>query len=134
MKKFLVLYMIPPSVMDEWMKTPPEGRKAEEDKMSREIQEWMSRHSQAFDGPGAGLGKAVRVTQRGASDARNALVMYAIVQSDSKEDAARMFEDHPHLRIPESSIELMELFPLPDRPQDVRRRRPDERPAPEARR
>jgi len=114
MKKFLVLYLIPPSVMDEWMKTPPETRKAEEDKMSRGIQEWMRSHSRVFIDPGAGLGKAMRVTQGGTSDARNSLVMYAIVQGDSKEAVAKGFQDHPHLQIPESSIEVMELFALPD--------------------
>ena len=67
-----------------------------------------------FSDPGAGLGKTVRVTQGGTSDARNALVMYAIVQGDSKEAVAKSFQDHPHLQIPDSSIEVMELFPLPD--------------------
>ena len=117
MKKFLVLYLIPPSMMDEWMKTPPEVRKSEEDKMSREIQAWMSNRSRMFSDPGAGLGKAVRVTQGSTSEARNALVMYAIVQGDSKEAVAKVFLDHPHLRIPESSIEVMELFALPDQAQ-----------------
>jgi hypothetical protein len=114
MKRFLVLYMIPPSVMDEWMKTPPENRKSEEDKMSRDIQAWMSSRSKVFIDPGAGLGKAMRVTQGQTSDARNALVMYAIAQGDSKEAVAKAFQDHPHLQIPEASIEVMELFALPD--------------------
>lgn len=114
MKKFLVLYLIPPSVMDDWMKTPLEVRKPEEDKMSRDIQAWMSSRSKLFSDPGAGLGKTTRVTQGGTSDARNALVMYAIVQGDSKEAVAKEFQDHPHLQIPESSIEVMELFALPD--------------------
>jgi hypothetical protein len=38
---------------------------------------------------GAGLGKAVRVLQGSTSNARNALVMYAIVQGDSKEAVAK---------------------------------------------
>ena len=117
MKKFLVLYMIPPSVMDEWMKTPAETRKSEEEKLSRDIQTWMSNRSTMFSDPGAGLGKAVRVIQGSTSDARNALVMYAIVQGESKEAVAKGFQDHPHLQIPESSIEVMELFALPDQAQ-----------------
>ena len=116
MKKILVLYLIPPSVMDEWMQTPPETRKSEEDKMSRDIQAWMSSHSKLFSDPGAGLGKAMRVTQGSSSEARNALTMYAIVQGDSKEAVAKGFQDHPFLQITESSIEVMELFPMPDQP------------------
>jgi hypothetical protein len=114
MKKFLVLYMIPPSVMDEWMRTPPETRKSEEDKLSSKIQAWMSSRSKLFSDPGAGLGRAMRVTQGSTSETRNALVMYAIVQGDSKEAVAKELQDHPHLQIPESSIEVMELFALPD--------------------
>ena len=114
MKKFLVLYLIPPSVMDEWMTTPPETRKSEEDRLSRDIQAWMSSRSRMFSDPGAGLGKTVRVTQGRSSDTRNALVMYAIVQGESKEAVAKSFQDHPHLQIPESSIEVMELFAMPD--------------------
>jgi hypothetical protein len=117
MKEFLVLYLIPPSVMDEWMRTPPETRKSEEERMSRDIQTWMSSRSKMFSDPGAGLGRAVRVIQGSTSEARNALVMYAIVQGASKEAVSKVFQDHPHLRIPESSIEVMELFALPDQAQ-----------------
>ena len=117
MKKLLVLYLIPPSVMDEWMKTPPEIRRSEEERTSRDAKTWMSRRSRMFSDLGAGLGKAVRVIQGSTSNARNALVMYAIVQGDSKEAVAKVFQDHPHLQIPESSIEVMEMFALPDQAQ-----------------
>ena len=113
MKKFLVLSLIPPSVMDEWMQTPPESRKAEEDKMTREMQAWYTRHAGLFSDAGAGLGKARRVTKDSSSDARNALVMYAVAQGESKEAVAKVLQDHPHLQIPQSSMEVMELFPLP---------------------
>jgi len=57
MKRFLVLYMIPASVMDGWKQTSPENRRAAEDKMSREIQAWSNGRSKIFTDPGAGLGK-----------------------------------------------------------------------------
>jgi hypothetical protein len=114
MKKFLVLYLIPPSVMDEWMKKPAEARKSEEEKVSGDMQKWMVRHSGLFTDRGAGLGKTLRVTQGGTSEARNALVMYAIIHGDSREAVATEFQDHPHLQIPEASIEVMELFAMPN--------------------
>ena len=116
MKKLLVLYLIPPSVMDEWMQTPPETRKSEEEKLTRDMQAWTSSRSRIFSDPGAGLGRAMRVTQGSSSESRNALVMYSIVQGESKEAVAKGFQDHPHLQIPESSIEVMELFAMPDQP------------------
>ena len=116
MKKFLVLYMIPTSVMDEWKKTSSEDRKAAEEKMSREIQAWTGGRGKLFTDRGAGLGKAKRITSSGVADARNELAMYAIVQGESQEAVAKSFESHPHLQIPQSSIEVMELFALPDSP------------------
>jgi hypothetical protein len=114
MTKFLVLYTIPASVMDEWKQSSPESRKAAEEKMSREIQAWTKGRAKIFADPGAGLGKTKRVTSSGTSDARNDLVMYAIVQGESQDAVAKDLESHPHLQIPQSAIEVMALFPLPD--------------------
>ena len=114
MKKFLVLYSIPSSVMEEWKKTSPDTRKAEEDKMMREIQAWTKGRAKIFTDPGAGLGKTTRVTSGGVAAGRNDLVMYAIVHGDSQDAVAKSLESHPHLQIPQSSIELMELFAMPD--------------------
>ena len=39
---------------------------------------------------------------------------YSIVQAESRDAAAELFKDHPHLRMPaDSSIELLEFLPLP---------------------
>lgn len=114
MKKFLILYMIPPSVMDEWKKTSPDSRKTAEDKMQREWQDWTAGRAKMFSDPGAGLGRTKRVTSNGTSDVRNDLAMYAIVEGDTPDAVAKAFESHPHLQIPQASIEVMELFPLPE--------------------
>jgi hypothetical protein len=114
MKKFLALYSIPSSVMDEWKKTPPDTRKAEEDKLGREIQAWMKGRAKTLVDPGAGLGKTTRITSSGIAAGRNDLVMYAIVQGDSQDAVAKALESHPHLQIPQASIDVMELFAMPD--------------------
>lgn len=95
MKKFLVLYKIPSSVMDDWRQTSAESRKVAEDKMSREIQTWTPGRAKIFIDPGAGLGKTKRITSSGALHARNDLAMYAIVQGDSQDAVAKAFESHP---------------------------------------
>jgi hypothetical protein len=40
-------------------------------------------------------------------------LQYAIVEAGSHEAATKMFEGHPHLQIPQSSIEIMAIHPLP---------------------
>jgi hypothetical protein len=112
MKKFLVLYLAPASVIEEWKKTDPEQRKSAEEKMQREWKAWMGSHASMFADAGAGVGKTKRVTAQGSSDTRNEIMLYAIVNAESHAAAAAAFEGHPHLQIPQASIEVMELNPL----------------------
>ena len=112
MKKFLVTYLAPASVIDEWKKTEPEKRRQAEEKMQGEWKKWMSDHIKMFADTGAGVGKTKRVTGQGVTDAKNDIMLYGIVEAESHEAAARAFEGHPHLQIPQSSIEVMEINPL----------------------
>jgi len=109
MAKFLVLYLAPVAVVDEWMKTPPEKRKDEEEKMMTEWNKWTSEHAKKFADGGAGVGRPKRVDASGITDTRNDLMLYAIVNADSHDAAAKLFRSHPHLQIPQSSIEVMAL-------------------------
>jgi hypothetical protein len=113
MKKFLVTYLAPTSVIDDWKKKAPEQRKEEEEKMQGAWKNWMSSNAKMFVDRGAGVGKTKRVTSNGAADARNEIMLYSIIEADSQESAAKTFEGHPHLQIPQSSIEVMEINPLP---------------------
>ena len=110
-KKFLVLYLAPPTVLDEWAKTDPETRKVAEEKMRVEWVRWMNAHTKMFISTDSG-GKTKRVTSRGVSDTRNDIMLFSIVEATSHDDAAKSFESHPHLQIPQSSIEIMEIRPM----------------------
>lgn len=112
MKRYLVTYLAPASVIDDWKKTEPEKRKQAEEKMQSDWKKWMSDHAKMFVDKGAGVGKTKRVTAQGSSDARNDMMLYAVVEADSHDAAAKTFEGHPHLQIPQSSIEVMEINPL----------------------
>jgi hypothetical protein len=113
MNQFLVTYLAPPSVIDDWKKTDAEQRRAAEEKMQREWKQWMVDHAKLFADKGAAVGKTARVTAQGVSDTKNDIMLYAIVEAESHDAAARTFMGHPHLQIPQSSIEVMEIRPLP---------------------
>jgi hypothetical protein len=113
MKKFLVTYLAPPSVIDDWKKTEPAKRKEAEDKMQSEWKKWMSDHARMFADKGAGVGKTKSVTAQGTADKRNDIMLYTVVEAESHDAAAKTFVGHPHLQIPQSSIEVMEINPLP---------------------
>jgi hypothetical protein len=38
--------------------------------------------------------------------------LYSFVEAESHDAAARIFENHPHLQIPQSSIEIMHVRPM----------------------
>jgi hypothetical protein len=54
MKKFLVTYLAPASVIAEWKKTDPDARKAAEEKMQAEWKKWMNDHANIFADIGTG--------------------------------------------------------------------------------
>ena len=89
-----------------------ENRAREEETVRREDAGRMGDHSKIFADTGAGVGKTKRVTGQGTADTRNDIMLYAVVEAESHDAAARSFEGHPHLQIPQSSIEIMEINPL----------------------
>jgi hypothetical protein len=52
MKKFLVLYLVPASVLEDWSKTDPEKRKMAEEKMRGDWNKWMSNHAKMITDTG----------------------------------------------------------------------------------
>lgn len=75
---------------------------------------WVQAHQDAIVDVGTPLGKTLRVSVQGVEGIRNALAAFTVVQAQSHEAAAKMFENHPHFTIfPGDSVEIMECLPLP---------------------
>ena len=111
MKRFLVLYVVPSAVIEGWSKTDPEARRPAEETMRAAWGAWMRDHAAAVSGTEA-AGKTKRVSSNGIADTKNDIMLHAFVEAESHEAAAQMFEHHPHLQIPQSSIEVTELRPM----------------------
>ena len=125
MKKFFALFAIPAAVVENWQKTTdPAKAKAMSDDMMKAWDKWMKDHGKDIVDKGQPLGKTKRVTAQKVSDVRNDLNFYVIVKADSHEAAAKLFQGHPHLQIPESSVEVMEIPEMPA--QDQRNRAQDQ--------
>ncbi|MEZ0208905.1 MAG: hypothetical protein ACAH17_01865 [Candidatus Paceibacterota bacterium] len=112
MQKFLILFLTPVSVLENWMNTPEEERKAVEEKMKQEWDAWITNNKSSIVDMPAGAGKTKLINTTGITDTKNDVMMYAVVQANSHEEAAKMFEGHPHLGIPEASIEVMTINTL----------------------
>jgi hypothetical protein len=109
MKKFLVLYKASASAFEQMMKATPEQQKAGMEGWMA----WSKKAASSIVDMGAPLGKSLRVTKSGASPATNDLGGYSILQGESKEAVAESLKGHPHFTMPDSSIEIVELMPIP---------------------
>lgn len=108
MKRFVALYMGTPGAArsDLSEETIAKGMAAWGD--------WMARHAGAVVDTGGPLGKTKKTTAGGVSDIHNSVTGYVIVQAETHEAAAKMFEGHPHFAIfPGDRVEIMEVLPIP---------------------
>jgi hypothetical protein len=110
MAKYFAVYRVPVATMEEWQKnTKPEEMKSQTDKMMADMTAWTEKHKQSFVEMGYPLSKTKSVTAQGVADTKNDLNYCCVVEADSHDDAAKIFEDSPHLQIPSSSIDVMEI-------------------------
>jgi hypothetical protein len=110
MKKFLVLYKAPTSAFEQMKKRSPEQQKAGMDAWMA----WGRKAASSIVDMGAPLGKSLRVTKGGGgSPTTNDLGGYSVLQAESKEELAKKLEGHPHFTMPDGSIEIVEVMPVP---------------------
>jgi hypothetical protein len=111
MKKFLVLYMANSAEFEKMMKnsTPEQQKRGMEAWMK-----WMGDHKASLVDGGAPLGKTKRVDSKGASDTKNDVGGYSVIQADSADAATKIFgKDHPHLQMPGTWVEIIEIMQIP---------------------
>ena len=111
MKKFVVLYMASRADFEKMMaNSSPEQQKKGMDAWMK----WMDANKSSIVDGGAPLGKTKRVDSSGASNTKNEIGGYSIVQAESPDAATKLFgKDHPHLQMPGTWIEIIEIMPIP---------------------
>jgi hypothetical protein len=109
MKKFLVLYRAPTSAFEQMKKATPEQQKAGMDAWMA----WGKKASASIVDMGAPLGKSSRFTKGGSGSSNNDLGGFSILQAESVEALAEALKGHPHYMMPEGSIEVVEMLPIP---------------------
>ena len=109
MKKFLVLYKASAAAFQQMMKATPEQAKAGTDAWMA----WSKKEAGSIVDMGGPLGKSLRVTTAGSMPSTNDLGGYSILQAESKEALAEILKGSPHFMMPDSSIEVIELIPMP---------------------
>ena len=114
MKKFLVIYI---GSLSEREKAEHKTANEQEQREQRGMEawgSWVTANANSIVDYGSPIGKTKRASPDGISDHQNRITAYTIVQAESHEAAAKMFENHPHFSIfPGDSVEIMECLPMP---------------------
>lgn len=116
MKTFLAVYLGADSSPNhvEWTKLDEATRQKRVDEGMKAWHAWGDAHKAAIVVNGGPLGKTKHVSRRGTAAVKNNMTGYTVVQAETHEAAARMFENHPHFSIfPGDSVEIMEVLPIP---------------------
>lgn len=116
MKKFLAIYLGTPNdeKFKEWMVQPEEIKQKVMQEGMAAWGKWAQDNAAVILDMGGPLGKTKKADKTGISDTKNAMSGYAVVQAESHDAAATLFENHPHFSIfPGESVEIMEILPMP---------------------
>ena len=115
MKNSLAVYTGSPEAMDRWKAMGEAERKEKEAAGMKGWREWIARNNSTIVYDGGPLGRTKQVSRKGIADIRNSLAAFTVVRADSHEEAARLFENHPHFTLfPGEGVEIMEVLPIPD--------------------
>jgi hypothetical protein len=100
--------------MMAWMALPEVERRAKEQEGIAAWKAWAEKHHAAIVTMGGPLGKTKKVGEHGIKDVSNAIGAFTVVRAASHEEAAKLFENHPHFTIfPGESVEIMPILPIP---------------------
>jgi hypothetical protein len=114
MKQYLAVYIGTGAKMAQWGKMEEQQRKAREAEGLKAWHNWVAEHSSAIVAMGGPLGKTKQIAPGGVTDIKNNLTGFTVVQAESHDAAAKLFENHPHFAIfPGDSVEVMECLPVP---------------------
>lgn len=118
MKKFLAVYLGNAASREKsgWDSFPEAKRREREQAGIAAWGKWLETNRAAIVDTGSPIGKTKRTDAKGVADTKNDITAFAVVQAESHEAAAKLFENHPHFSIfPGDSVEIMECLPIPGR-------------------
>ena len=117
MPRFLAVYIMSPESLARFMALP----KAEQDAVDAagvpQWEAWEARNAPSFPDRGVMVGKTLRVSRDGIAPAVNAICGYLVVEAQTIEAAAQIFENHPHFSVfPGDSVDIMPFVTEPKPP------------------
>jgi hypothetical protein len=109
MEKFMVLYRSPFSAEEQMAGADP-------DQMKAGMDAWMAWAAEAGDAVvdlGTPLGRGRHLVGSDVTARDTDLAGYSILQADALDDVVKLLERHPHLTVPENSIDVVPMLAMP---------------------
>ena len=101
MKRFLAVYLGTEASMNAsgWNALSEAERNERHQAGIKAWHQWVEDNQASILEVGAPLGKTLRASKRGVDTTKNELTGFSVVQVESHEEAARLFENHPHFTL-----------------------------------
>lgn len=114
MPRFLAVYTMKPEDLARFRNLPKSEQSAIETIGLKQWVDWEGKNAASFPDRGGMVGKTKRVTKDGVTDAVNPFCGYIVVEAETIEAAARLFENHPHFSIfPGDGVDIMPFLTDP---------------------
>ncbi|WP_457301000.1 hypothetical protein, partial [Phyllobacterium sp. P5_D12] len=99
MPRFLAVYTMKPEDLARFRSLPKPDQDAIDTLGFKQWVDWEARNAASLPDRGGMVGKTTRVTKDGIADAVNPFCGYIVVEAETIEAAARLFENHPHFSV-----------------------------------
>mgnify|MGYP000114919763 CR=1 FL=1 len=109
MKKFLVIYGMSSDAIADFMQN---STKEQQEADMKDWNEWMENNKEHMADMGNPVGKNTRLTKDSVEEISNDIAGYSIMQAESKEDLIEIIKTGPHLNMPKSYTEVMEIVEM----------------------
>lgn len=108
MPRFLAIYTMKPEDFASFRNLSKTEQDAIDTAGVKEWAEWEKRNAAVILDRGGMVGKTTRLTKAGIANATNPICGYLIVEAESAEAAAQLFQDHPHITVfPGDGVDIM---------------------------
>ncbi|KQZ01338.1 hypothetical protein ASD45_11115 [Pseudolabrys sp. Root1462] len=113
MPRFLAIYTMKPENLARFRAMPKAEQEAIDAAGLPQWVAWEEANAASFRDRGM-VGKTKRVSKDGIGDAQNDICGYIVVEAESIDAAARLFEQHPHFTIfPGDAVDIMPFVTEP---------------------
>ena len=114
MPRYLAVYTMKPEDLAGFRSLPKPEQDAIDAAGFRQWTDWEASNAAFFPDRGGMVGKTTRVTKEGIAAAVNPFCGYIVVEADTIEAAARLFENHPHFTVfPGDGVDIMPFLTEP---------------------